>query len=178
MQPSTWMFKNDYNVWGNPRLKNFASNWMLIAKTGQWQKNMLLMRLSYRNGRMVGTRRVKWGLELNSQGHRLGYTCIVQSLSFQVKKLGTDKTCSLWQEDLGIYEEVYLKLGETGGRERHKRKKGQVCTGNLMSWKHIPLVAKFLTWRQFSSNVEWIKEKLNEKARVFWDQIIPEMHNV
>ena len=62
---------------------------------------------------MVGTRRVKWGLELNSQGHRLGYTCIVQSLSFQVKKLGTDKMCSLWQEDLGIYEEVYLKLGET-----------------------------------------------------------------
>ena len=71
---------------------------------------------------MVGTRRVKWRLELNSQGHRLGYTCIVQSLSFQVKKLGTDKICPLWQEDLGIYEEVYLKLGETGGRERHKVK--------------------------------------------------------
>lgn len=50
--------------------------------------------------------------------------------------------CPLWQEDLGSYEEVYLKLGETGGRECQKGKKGQVCAGNLMSWKHVPVVAK------------------------------------
>ena len=62
--------------------------------------------------------------------------------------------CPLWLEDLGSYEEVYLKLGETGDRECQKEKKGQVCAGNLMSWKYIPVVAKFLTWRQFSSNIE------------------------